>query len=265
MEVGDVGLASDSVVTGEAVRSDLVDGGEHDSLEEDPLDVSADLSLGAVDVALDAGPSVLELLSVGELSEHDVVLALDDFLFAAEVGSQSDDLVLELGFTTGHTAQSLLVVLDLLLQLHDLVLLLVQDVSVVHGAVAALLVLQRKIDTALEQAVDLVLEQQEPAVEVLLLVGVDEQSAFTGEVIAERQQSVLEALKQSEVRRPVDDDVFAFFSGPREGSKIVSDDIEEFAFNIAGQIGLGTRAGRDGAGLSCRHTRGNTRLLSWSV
>lgn len=88
----------------------------------------------------------------GDLSQDYLIFGMDDAVFNLKLLCQINDMVLELDFSRSCSSQSLLEVVDFLLELDGLVLFFVQQVRVVHRSLSSGLVSDGVVDPFSQQA-----------------------------------------------------------------------------------------------------------------
>lgn len=71
-------------------------------------------------------PSLSKHVTGGDFREKLLVLNADNLVFASQIGSQRNNMVLKLEFSLGGPSEALFEIVNLLLELDDLVLLLVE-------------------------------------------------------------------------------------------------------------------------------------------
>ena len=84
-----------------------------------------------IDPLFDLKPSLSKHITGGDFREKLFVLNADNLVFTSQIGSQRNNVVLELEFSLGGPSQALFEIVNLLFKLDDLVLLLVEQVGVV--------------------------------------------------------------------------------------------------------------------------------------
>lgn len=105
----------------------------------------------------------------------------------------------------------------------------------------SILVLQGVVDLSLEEAFDLVLEEEESSVEILSLVTInnDSISFITGEVGSEGKESVLQVPEEGKIVGASDQELGSIGIGPVKSCEVVGNDIEHLTLEIfSGTSGL---------------------------
>ena len=115
-------------------------------------------------------------------------------------------MVLEFNFSSAGSSKPFLEVINFLFELNNLSLLFVENASVVKDSGTSLLVSGCEFDSSFEETFNLVLQQDEPFIEVILFVPIEDDLGSTlGEFCLQGQKNVLQIAEGCHIRLSVND------------------------------------------------------------
>lgn len=209
---------------------------ESDSLGSELLELSVHQSCKATELGSESVVLVLDNSDLSWTDQKWLNFSPTDvgILDSLEGGVQSDDFIFKLDFSLRGSSESFFEVLDFLFEFNDLVLLFVENSSVIHGSVSTLRIFDREVDSSFEETFNFVFEEEKSSIELLSFVsGDDNFVASREELILEFEKSSLEVAKNWDFWAALEDDVLSSFDfRPSEIGLGFSDEVVDLTFQI---------------------------------